>query len=81
MIAQFRMLPSDSPSLPTGNRTGLVIPAVGSNPRAVLDSTLGDAAYPPGHRHRTVTVTLEEARPSALFVTGDSIMPTLQLGK
>lgn len=75
------MLPSDSPSLPLGNRTGLVIPTVGSNPRAVLDSTPGDAACPPGHRHRTVTVTLEGARPSALFVTGDSIMPTLQLGK
>lgn len=80
-IAQFRMLPSESPSLRTGDGTGLVIPPVGSNPRAVLDSTPGDAACPPGHRHRTVTVTLEEARPAALFVTGDSITSTLRLGQ
>lgn len=48
MIAQLWSLPSDLPSLPTGEGTGLVIPGSQSIPRAVSDSTLGDAACPPG---------------------------------
>lgn len=69
MIAQLWTLPTDPPSLPTGRGTGLVIPGSYSILRAVSDSTLGDAACPPGHRHRTVTVTLVVARPTILFVT------------
>lgn len=73
MIAQLWTLPSDPPSLPTGNRTGLVIPPVDCILRAVSDSTPEDAACPLGHGYRTVTVTLKEARPAALFVTNNPI--------